>query len=152
MKTAKPAKNAKPKKPSSKKKSPAKPAAKVASVSVVPGFKGFGPDWKCRDMQYEVGKTFTADSASLCNSGLHFCEHPMDVFGYYPPVNEKGEINKFATVEAGNVSEERSSDSKRVATQLTVKAEIGLPGLIKAGVEYIISMIPKEDTATNTGN
>ena len=44
-------------------------------------YKGFGKDLKCRDFQYEIGKEYTEESASLCNSGFHACEFPLDCFG-----------------------------------------------------------------------
>lgn len=50
------------------------------------GYKGFEKNWKCRDMQYEVGKTYEEAEARLCNKGLHFCENPFDVFSYYSPL------------------------------------------------------------------
>lgn len=49
-------------------------------------FKGFDSDLRCRDMQYEVGKTFNVDGPVwLCEQGLHFCVNPLEVFEYYSP-------------------------------------------------------------------
>ena len=121
------------------------------------GYKGFDKDLKCNDYQYKIGENHKVDSMKLCNYGLHFCENPFAVFRYYPPANETP--NRFALVQATDVSDEKGDDSKRVAKQLKVTAEIGLPGIIKAGVEYILSKVEdeKEDTgyqsaATNTGD
>ena len=45
-----------------------------------------------------------------------------------------------------------SGDSKRVGKKISVKAEIGIAGIIKAGVEYIKEQVDWEnDKATNTG-
>src|SRR3990167_4475529 len=64
----------------------------------ITAYKGFGPDWTCRGFKYELGKTYTHDGAlSLCNSGFHACEAPLDVWNYYPP--HSGNI--AATVELG---------------------------------------------------
>ena len=97
------------------------------------GYKGFDKDWKCRDKQYEVGKTYEEAEARLCNKGLHFCENPFDVFNYYSPSNQ----SRYAVVEAENVTDEKDSDTKRVAKKLTIKTELNLIGIVKAGMEYI---------------
>ena len=95
------------------------------------GYKGFNKDWKCRDMQYEVGKEYEyAGDVELCKSGYHFCRNPHDVFSYY----SAGNGNKFAIVEASEVSEERENDSKRVAKRLKIKAEISVFEICKIAV------------------
>uniref|UniRef100_UPI00267168C7 DUF7666 domain-containing protein n=1 Tax=Dialister invisus TaxID=218538 RepID=UPI00267168C7 len=111
------------------------------------GYKGFDKDFRCRDMQYEVGKTYIEKEAKLCEKGLHFCENPLDVFAYYPPAD-----GKFAEIEADDVSSETGNDSKRVARKLTVKTEINLFKLVKLGVEYIKTQVDWDNNkATNTG-
>lgn len=96
------------------------------------GYKGFDKDLKCRDLQYEVGKEAAVDGdIELCKRGIHFCENPHDVFNYYAP----GENNRFAVVEAEEVSGERNNDdSKRVCKRLTVKAEISVFEICKIAV------------------
>ena len=112
------------------------------------GYKGFDKDFKCRNMQYEVGKTYIEKEAKLCEKGLHFCENPLDVFAYYSPAD-----GKFAEIEADDVSSETGNDSKRVARKLTVKTEINLFKLVKLGVEYIKTQIDWDNNKeSNTGN
>ena len=96
------------------------------------GYKGFDKDLKCRDLQYEVGKEAAVDGdIKLCKRGIHFCENPHDIFSYYAP----GENNRFAVVEAEDVSDERNDDnSKRVCKRLTVKAEISVFEICKIAV------------------
>ena len=96
------------------------------------GYKGFNKDLKCRDLQYEVGKEVSVDGdIELCKRGIHFCENPHDIFNYYAP----GENNRFAVVEAEDVSDERNDDdSKRVCKRLTVKAEISVFEICKIAV------------------
>ena len=96
------------------------------------GYKGFDKDLKCRDLQYEVGKETAVDGEiKLCKRGIHFCKNPHDIFSYYVP----GENNRFAVVEAEDVSNERNDDdSKRVCRRVTVKAEISVFEICKIAV------------------
>ena len=120
------------------------------------GYKGFDKNLKCRGKQYTVGKTEVEESADLCNSGLHFCENPLDCFAYYPPAD-----SRYCEVDADEVSEQKDDDSKRVAKKLTIGAEIGLDGIIKAGVKFILEKASETgdidkctgdwSAATNTG-
>ena len=111
-------------------------------------FKGFDKDLKCRDFQYEIGKEYTEEKADICNCGFHACEFPMDVFGYYPPSD-----SRYCEVDLEENDQKSSDDSKRVGKKISVKAEIGIAGIIKAGVEYIKEQVDwEDDKATNTGN
>lgn len=103
-------------------------------------YKGFDKDLKCRGFQYEIGKEYEEAEASICNKGFHACEHPLDVFGYYPPAN-----NRFCEVEIED-NGERHDDSKVCGTKIKIGAEIGIPGLIKAAFEYTKSRCTNEDT------
>ena len=110
-------------------------------------FKGFDKDLKCRDFQYEIGKEYTEEKADICNCGFHACEFPMDVFGYYPPSN-----SRYCEVDLEANDQKSPDDSKRVGKKISVKAEIGIAGIIKAGVEYIKEQVNwEDDKATNTG-
>ena len=111
-------------------------------------FKGFDKDLKCRDFQYEIGKEYSEEKADICNYGFHACEFPMDVFNYYPPSD-----SRYCEVELEANNQKSSDDSKRVGKKISVKAEIGIAGIIKAGVEYIKEQVNwEDDKATNTGN
>ena len=111
-------------------------------------FKGFDKDLKCRDFQYEIGKEYSEEKADICNYGFHACEFPMDVFNYYPPSD-----SRYCEVELEANNQKSSDDSKRVGKKISVKAEIGIAGIIKAGVEYIKEKVNwEDDKATNTGD
>ena len=88
----------------------------------VKGYKGFDKNLRCRDFQYEIGKEYETERAELCREGFHFCENPHDVLSYY----SAGEGNRFAVVEASEVSDEKEDDSKRVSKRISVKAEISV--------------------------
>lgn len=98
-------------------------------------YKATDKDMKCRGFQYELGKTAEAESdIELCEKGLHACEMPLDVLGYYAP----GDGSRYFEAELDDVnSEKRGDDTKRVGKKLTLSAEIGIPGLVKAQVEYV---------------
>ena len=98
-------------------------------------YKATDKNMKCRDFQYELGKTAEVDGdIELCENGLHACEMPLDVLGYYAP----GDGSRYFEAELEDVSDEmHSDDTKRVGKKLTLSAEIGIPGLVKAQVEYV---------------
>ena len=86
------------------------------------GYKGFDKDLKCRDYQYEVGKTFEHEgNVSCCDSGFHFCKNPFDVFEYYPPSN-----SRYCSVEGSGKSDKDNKGSKVSVSKLHISAEIGL--------------------------
>ena len=114
---------------------------------IVRGFKGFGTNMQCRGMQYEVGKTYEEPEASLCNKGLHFCEHPLDCFNYYAPAG-----SVYAEVEAESPSDETDLDSKRVTKKLTVKGVLGISGLVQAAVDFVIERATISEDAHATGD
>ena len=113
------------------------------------GFKGFDNNLKCRGYQYEVGNTFECDGKiECCENGFHFCENPFDVFGYYPPSD-----SRYCSVEGEGETSKDYTDSKVAVSRLHVSAEIGLKGLINAGVKFILDRVKwEEDKSTNTGN
>ena len=98
-------------------------------------YKATDKDMKCRGLQYEIGKTVeAAGDLKLCNNGLHACEAPLELFDYYSPADG----SRYFEAEAEEVSPEREGRStKIVAKKLTLGAEIGIPGLVKAHIEYI---------------
>ena len=104
-------------------------------------YKGTDENMVCHGKQYVPGEMATEEKAKLCKCGLHACEMPLDVLKYYPP-----NCSRYFDAEADDVSDERSSDdSKIVAKKMTLKAEIGIPGLVKAQVEYIKKQIGFDD-------
>ena len=125
---------------------------------MIKSYKGFDKDLKCRGMQYEVGKTFEEKEADLCRRGLHSCEYPLDVFRYYAPADSR----YCETVADGDIDKEDSSDSKIASTKLHIEAEIGLKGIIEAGVKFVMDRVNFKDrkesndkdrsAATNTGD
>jgi len=124
---------------------------KVASKNLI-GYKGFDKDWKCQSKQYKPDETFKHKGVvRLCNSGLHFCLNPFDVLNYYPLVG-----SHFTQVEAKEVSEQTDSDSKRVAKELHIGAELTLDAFIKAGFKFVYDSVDwkkaKDSTSATSGD
>ncbi|EJB9625006.1 hypothetical protein MXH92_000320 [Salmonella enterica] len=122
-------------------------------------FKGFNKDLKCRDFQFEIGKTFHHDGkVEACGSGFHACECPFDVFSYYPPA----ESRYAETISFGVTDRKEEGDTKIASASITIKAELTLPQFIQRGIEWIWSKIDKSleqqimtgdrSAATNTGD
>ncbi|ECO5909236.1 hypothetical protein FYD77_11380 [Salmonella enterica] len=122
-------------------------------------FKGFNKDLKCRDFQFEIGKTFHHDGkVEACGSGFHACECPFDVFSYYPPA----ESRYAETISFSITDSEEGGDTKIASSSITIKDELTLPQFIQRGIEWIWSKIDKsleqqiisgyQSAATNTGN
>ena len=117
------------------------------SNEAIQGYKGFDKNLKCREFQFAIGSTFKQDGKiKACENGFHFCENPLDIFDYYPPAN-----SRYCAVEGSG--ELDKGNGKTACSVLKVKAEIGLPGLIKAGVEYIKSRVNWDNAkVTSTGD
>ncbi|EDN2542413.1 hypothetical protein GHX47_07935 [Salmonella enterica] len=122
-------------------------------------FKGFNKNLKCRDFQFEIGKTFHHDGkVEACGSGFHACECPFDVFSYYPP----SESRYAEAISFGVTDREEGGDTKIASASITIKAELTLPQFIQRGIEWIWSKIDKSleqqimtgdrSAATNTGD
>ena len=119
----------------------------------ITGFKGFDKDLKCRDYQYEVGKEFEEEGKiEACSNGFHFCENPLDVLGYYPPYDEKGS-NRYCIVKGSGNIDRDGDDTKVACSKLYISAEIGLKGIIEAGVKFILDKVNwKDNKKSNTGD
>ena len=112
-------------------------------------YKGTNKDMKCTpvdgvEFQYEIGKTYEKPKAELCKHGFHACEAPLDVFRYYPPADG----SRYFEAELNDVSPERKGDSKVCGKKITIGAEIGIPGLVKAHFEYVKTKCEEENSAT----
>lgn len=52
----------------------------------IDGYKGTDKDMRCRDVQFELGKTFVIENGKEikeCENGYHLCRNLKDVFQYY---------------------------------------------------------------------
>lgn len=104
----------------------------------ITGYKAFKPDFKCRDYQYEVGKTFEHEGEiRLYQEGFHFCHNdPIVVFQYYPLVWATGESTRLAKVSALKKDTIiNSGDDTCVTSKISIDEEITINTLVKAQIE-----------------
>jgi len=119
--------------------------AEAVEQEVIQSYKGFDRNLQCRGFQFESGKTYEHEGeVAACSGGFHACEYPLDVLDYYAPNGSR----YFLVEQSGSLSR-RGDDSKVASQKIKVGLEIGLPGLIKAAIEYTFSRAkPEGETAT----
>ena len=113
-------------------------------------YKGFDKDLKCRGFQYEVGREYEEANASLCKKGFHACENPLDTFRYYGPTD-----SRYCEVDVDDNGERNSGDSKVCGKHIKIGAEIGLKGVINAGVRFVFDKCEsatEENASGDRGN
>lgn len=104
--------------------------------------KGFDENLRCRDFQYEVGgqyKIENDDPIMLCHNGFHAIAEdrdPISVFEYYPPAFD-GKRSRYCKVEVGGKTD--TDGDKIVGSEIKVGPEIGVPGIIKAHIDWVKS-------------
>ena len=105
----------------------------------------------CRGKQYAENTVFEEDTAKMCESGMHFCENPFDVLDYYGFVDDNGELNEYAEVEA--LDDAQTDDQKMFCTKkLKVGEKLGIAGLVNAFVDFTLDKTKRDSAATNTGD
>ena len=85
----------------------------------ITAYKVFNANWKCREFQYKIGKTYTHNGGiGLCDSGFHACEKIADCFNYYSfdPKNKIALVEMFGNIKKG--------DDKCVCSKITIIKEI----------------------------
>ena len=93
------------------------------------GYKGFKKGLMCRGKQYAEDTVFEEESAVICETGMHFCKLPHQVFRYYEP----GCGNEFAEVET--LDEVHTDDNEKfVTTKLKIGKKISVAELCKRSV------------------
>ncbi len=119
----------------------------MSAKKTVVAYKGFDLALKCRDHQFDVGKTYTHEgNVEACRSGFHACEYPLDVFASHVPAH-----SRYAIVEQSGVLSRHADDSKVASSVITIKAELSLHDLIQAATDYTFTRAQKVDGSTSRG-
>ena len=121
----------------------------MANENKIIAYKGFDKDFKCRDFQYEVGKTYEMDgNIECCNRGFYACESPMEVFDHYDMLT-----SRFAEVEQSGEIDKENNSTKICSSRIKIKAELKLADIINLGVEWLKEItMPSKIKANNSSN
>lgn len=94
----------------------------------VKGYKVFNPDWTCRNVRYEIGKTYEEDVTPRCSDrGFHFCKELKDCFSYYifDPQNKVAEVIALGKIDVGDY------DSKCCTNKIQIVKELSWEEVLK---------------------
>jgi hypothetical protein len=115
----------------------------------ITSIKGTDLNLRCRDFQFEVGKTYTVSGdIKACERGFHACpieHHPLSVFEYYPP----GQSRFWEVTQGGETS---AKDNKLASAEITINVEISIGELVKRAWDYVWSRAVKCDENHATGD
>ena len=112
------------------------------------GYKGFEKGLVCRGKQYAENAVFEEDNAVICESGMHYCENPLDVLDYYPLLNDVAELNEFCAVEA--LDEPVTDDNKKFATKkLKIGLKLSFSAFIKAAIDFVFEKTQEDNDSGN---
>jgi hypothetical protein len=104
-----------------------------AEETALVAYKAFEPDLSCRGFQFEVGKGYAIEAdPKICERGFHACEHPFDVFDYYPLGS------RVARVTLSGKLDRQQGDSKVCGASITIDAELTIPEFVKDAVAWIV--------------
>ncbi|MCE7028438.1 DUF7666 domain-containing protein [Jiella avicenniae] len=112
--------------------------SEAAAEEVVTAIKGFNKDWTCRGFQYAIGETYKHDGhVEACRAGFHAIEgNPFEVFWYYPAAT-----SVFADVDQRGSLCRHDDDSKIASAEITIKAEVALPEIIRRGIDFVFAKV-----------
>ena len=97
-------------------------------------YKSFDKDLKCRNFQYEVGKEYEEDKASVCKIGFHATTHTLQCLKYYKEKN-----SRYAIVELSGALDrsQEKYEGKIAATKIKIIREISFSDLMKEASENL---------------
>ena len=109
-------------------------------METVKGWKAFDLGLVCRGKQYAENTVFEEDSATICESGMHYCENPFDIMMYHDLVDGDGEIMDVAQVEdldpEGGDKKTDGNASKSCTKELKIGGKVAFGDWLKAAVGF----------------
>ena len=109
-------------------------------METVKGWKAFDHGLVCRGKQYAENTVFEEDSATICESGMHYCENPFDIMMYHDLVDGDGEIMDVAQVEdldpEGGDKKTDGNASKSCTKELKIGGKVAFGDWLKAAVGF----------------
>jgi hypothetical protein len=123
----------------------AKTAQAPEAVEVVSSIKALDHEFKCRDHQFEVGKTYTVEGEIVAyRNGFHAVDwnDPFHVWDFYPIIDDEGRLTRYAeTDQTGAMAREEEKRGTKIASaSITIKAELTLPEFVKKAVARVVEM------------
>ena len=97
----------------------------------ITAYKGFDKDFKCREFQFEIGKTYThKGKVKVCLSGFHATVHPLQCLKFY-----KEDNSRYALVELSDVIDKSqvNDDGKLAGKTIKIIKELTFEELCDEG-------------------
>ena len=117
---------------------------------VLQGVKGFHTDMICspvdgQKVQYAENTVFSVSGKlELCKNGIHFCEDPLHVLGYFWP----GTGSEYAAVTA--VGKTISDEAKSCTSRIAIHKKLDFFGLAKLALDMIRHRTPEAVKQSST--
>ena len=115
------------------------------------GYKAYEKGLVCRGKQYKIGEIFEEEKAEICDSGIHYCENPLDCLDHYPLIDNEGNFVEMTEVEDLDSENRKTKNDRKFCTKkLKINAKVSLGEMIKAGFEFLFEK-SKEGTGKIDG-
>jgi hypothetical protein len=114
---------------------------KTDTTPVIFSIKGFDKSFKCRDFQFEIGKTYEQEGTiKACENGFHAIEgYPLEVFSHYAP-----NTSRYAVVSQSGELSRDVGDSKIASAKITIGVELHVHELIQRAVKWVFDRAKPE--------
>ena len=126
---------------------------KKTNEKMFKGYKGFSPGMICRGKQYAENTVFHENEAKTCEKRMYFCDYPLNVLFFYPPV-ENGKISEYAEVEAPCKSLCTDYGTTYCSKKLHIKNKLRVMDLCQEAINWVrdhVNPTSEEDKDASQG-